>query len=690
MCAFKPLLENAAMKRLKSYRHRTFQTPSGRRLLGYARGQLVLARPEELVRQDVIRSLVEEYGYPWDYVLSEEPIARGTADRRRADVIVRLPRARIGTVSLHEPARDEQRPDDRPSYERDATRIRQLLSGFDSLEVLAIPERFTAEVDGVHVELEPLGFEWCDLSFSLVARDCANALREAPPQLVFQLLGCGVTSAEQRIARELGMAQVTPTDPASDQLTADVDELLELLGPEAWVTRGLSHDGFTGWVLVRHVDSHADVLVRAETDSDEWAKGIYRAAESAPRLELPDGRVADRARLSSLETGARVAVELADGSFVEGIVEEVLKRAARVRTSDGVIVATQELREGQAWLVGVVEEDQADSRPRDEAPVDADDLAPLLIVECKAPGVALTREVLRQGADYAETVGARFVTVTNGDAAQSFLRESGELTLVEDIPSYEEVLSRPELEIARAAVSTPGVPPLPKAARSREGLTRLHARWRGVVGDDLDQRHWWPVLKLQDALIYATWPRVAPFRKHGVEILEDLGLRFHAAGNAGGGTWAGFYRDVLIRDPSGDERVMALMVMASQKTIEHPHWGNRRGRSQLIVALSRDARFESHLQADLGRSLEAEGDLLRLRHSGRMTAGRGGVKISEVLGHVSESVPDLVGGGRVELGRVPVGRAPEWEEAAEVLARIAAYITAREQLKAIVKARRQS
>jgi hypothetical protein len=81
-----------AVFRLKSYPQKSYETPNGRRLLGFVRARLVADTPEERVRQDVLRTLVDVYGYPESALLAEEPVARGSADRTRADVLVELPR----------------------------------------------------------------------------------------------------------------------------------------------------------------------------------------------------------------------------------------------------------------------------------------------------------------------------------------------------------------------------------------------------------------------------------------------------------------------------------------------------------------------------------------------------------------------------------------------------------------------
>ncbi|MBO9539725.1 ankyrin repeat domain-containing protein [bacterium] len=64
-------------------RHVCFRDP--------CRDFLVIATPEERVRQNVLRTLMEGYGYPQEALRTELKMARGKADPRRSDVVAMVP-----------------------------------------------------------------------------------------------------------------------------------------------------------------------------------------------------------------------------------------------------------------------------------------------------------------------------------------------------------------------------------------------------------------------------------------------------------------------------------------------------------------------------------------------------------------------------------------------------------------------
>lgn len=67
--------------------HRTYQRGGAPHLMGLARGYLVPATPEERVRQETVRWLVNEVGVPLSLITCELPVAT-KKDRGRADIVV--------------------------------------------------------------------------------------------------------------------------------------------------------------------------------------------------------------------------------------------------------------------------------------------------------------------------------------------------------------------------------------------------------------------------------------------------------------------------------------------------------------------------------------------------------------------------------------------------------------------------
>ena len=68
------------------------------------------------------------------------------------------------------------------------------------------------------------------------------------------------------------------------------------------------------------------------------------------------------------------------------------------------------------------------------------DAAPLLVVECKRPDVALDARVLEQAMRYNSVLGVRFLFVTNGKMTYLYRLEGETFVPMDSVPTYEEML----------------------------------------------------------------------------------------------------------------------------------------------------------------------------------------------------------------------------------------------------------
>lgn len=65
------------------------------------------------------------------------------------------------------------------------------------------------------------------------------------------------------------------------------------------------------------------------------------------------------------------------------------------------------------------------------------DHQPWLMVECKAPEVTLTDDVLQQVLRYSITVPATYLLITNGSYTLGWMKEKGQLLPLQEIPAWE-------------------------------------------------------------------------------------------------------------------------------------------------------------------------------------------------------------------------------------------------------------
>lgn len=137
-----------------------------------------------------------------------------------------------------------------------------------------------------------------------------------------------------------------------------------------------------------------------------------------------------------------------------------------------------------------------------------------------------------------------------------------------------------------------------------------------------------------------------------VEIIEDLMLEFTASGNASGGSYTGIHRKLLVKLPNGEEVPFIISLFATAETINDPVYGNRKGRTNLNIAMVDKPNSAYNLQVDLNKYIDVVGDQYEIWHSGI----RSRMKKEYVLQTVQETADYLLDGERVNLGRFPVDR----------------------------------
>lgn len=466
-----------------------------------ARSQLVPNGPEEYVRQDVLRSLIEVYGYPRLSLLSEEQVARGTSNRQRADVLVELLAEARG---VHEiivwdgpTANDEQEP----CYASIVSELKARLGDQEAVHFVGVPETLDVAVNGQPVVCRVLGFKEEGQALGLWLRP-PEPLKGLPPELCLHVLGYGMTRHEREIARSIGLPTVEFSDPDKEEFEGCYQALFGLDEKLGICAGGCAAEsGTCGWLVLRADSWHRyGALVRIDASSAEWGRLFRSRANEMSRIPLFDegGRVAVRADMDALRPGDRVFIMPPDDSepFEGSIARIVAPRVVVDCGRRGTVEATLELRPDRPWVMG---------RVPDEGPlpdVDAGQRTKerwrtFIVVECKAPHVSFSEEVKNQGLGYAKARGARFLVLTNGDWRCTFLLDGREGVEVEDIPTYTEAVSNCRYEVA-ALRDEPSFEPLPAEAAQHPDVVRFHARYRDVIGADVPEHIWRPILLLDD------------------------------------------------------------------------------------------------------------------------------------------------------------------------------------------------
>lgn len=135
-----------------------------------------------------------------------------------------------------------------------------------------------------------------------------------------------------------------------------------------------------------------------------------------------------------------------------------------------------------------------------------------------------------------------------------------------------------------------------------------------------------------------------------LEIIEDLMLDFTVSKNASGGGYGGIHRKLLVKLPNGEEVPFIISLFATAKTINDPVYGNRKGSTQLNIAMIDKTNNAYNLQVDLNKYIDIIDSQYEIWHSGI----RSRLKKQYVLQIVQETADFLLDGERVNLGRFPL------------------------------------
>lgn len=675
------------MRLLKSYDQRVYRTPAGKRLMGFVRSQLVPDGPEERVRQDVLRALVEEYHYPREWLLAEEPVARGTKNRRRADILVEIPVAARKDHCVALAAAEEERTSP-PRYSEMLNLLRDIPATEHGLVLHRVPDEIDLPLDGGAVRSRVLGFSSADVAIALWLSPVSPS-PELPRELAIHVLGYGMTDEEQALAADLDLSATLYRGESNGAFRDRLGAIEQDPRNQALLAAAISARGSAGWLVLqpRDLPRLDGVLAHVDAADAKWIDYFWETLADVPEIHWTDDIVLDRRGLGSVGVGDLVAIidgdTLAEGAIVELGASTVLVDVGNAQALEAHRRPTPDA----PWLGGVPTAPQSIA-PASLSPASRERATgTFVVVECKAPHVTLTEEVKAQGLHYARTRGARYLVLTNGVAAQVFLLEPKSAAEVRDIPTFSEALSRDDFRAVAVAAQPPHVP-LPADAASRPDLVRFHVRGRATFGTRSPRELWVPLLILDDVLHLDAPLFDEPVARYGCTLAEDLGLRWHEPGNPSGGSFPGEYRDFLLETAEGKDVIFGLKLNDYGMSVDAK--GKRTGgHSLLSCCLSFGATYHPVLQCRLDKYLEVSKSHMNLWHSGRATVGKGSATNAAVIDYVGSYEPELVDGNRVILGTTPLRPGLGWPDVSDMVLRLARYVLLRHAFKEAVRRRKR-
>ena len=315
---------------------------------------------------------------------------------------------------------------------------------------------------------------------------------------------------------------------------------------------------------------------------------------------------------------------------------------------------------------------------------DNNELAALMLIECKAPGVPLTDDVFEQAAKYDEIIVADCIIITNGIELRAYGWDESIkwYKLLSEIPSYNSLVTKQKLKFVSDEFPAWKRPAF--ESYSDPATIQYFTDQLVMIGEDTPKElH--PILINIGGFLLDETKRMKPQKLYGIDIIEDGGIRNTCFGNAAGGQWAGEYRYFILKDEAGNNQIVSMRTFASGKFENHEVWGNRKGTTTFVVAIDDLDKKHNSLQLNLDAHLRRVNNGYVIWHDGRLTAGKSGsTKRTDVLDFIRINAPELIGSdGMVFLGKLTCTEELSWDqpETNDFIGRMIKYALVRDQFR---------
>ncbi len=306
-----------------------------------------------------------------------------------------------------------------------------------------------------------------------------------------------------------------------------------------------------------------------------------------------------------------------------------------------------------------------------------DELNPLAVIECKAPGVFLGEGPGKHVTGYADALLCDFCMMTNGTEAFCYYYDHREEKYVE-VESLPEYVSMVKGEFVEA----PQVDPLPRLT-----FEEIPAHCREYDNADIGVNtpdHLAAVcVNFWECMLYPE--HKLPAKKYRLfRVIEDYGVRLLSYGNASGGQFFGQYRSFLIEHAGSTEFVSIGL---------NPYYTWSKPdiiKTAINVAIDNEKTAHHSLQLVVDDNVGITGNKVTFYHHGRIGVSNiGSGKIDELRQFVEDEYPDILDGKRFNLGTLTNDRLWNLDDA-EVMAvveNLISYALIRDKYRGFLKNR---
>lgn len=307
-----------------------------------------------------------------------------------------------------------------------------------------------------------------------------------------------------------------------------------------------------------------------------------------------------------------------------------------------------------------------------------DELIPIAVIECKAPGIGLGEKTANQMLEYSDLLGCDYAMMINGDEyfCYYYAEHEEKYIQIDSLPTYDNMLAD------KYTVFDPGEFPnrIPYAEIS-DWLKHNLDEYSSDISVKTEHNLACAAFNLLDGTLN---PRhKMPAGQYELfRLIEDYGVRMLSYGNAGGGIFYGPYRSFLIEKDGSTEIVsIGFSTYGSSSNTDAC-------KTVLNIAIDNEKGAHHSLQLVIDDNVRYIGNRFTFYHHGRIAVGnKGSGKVSELREVVKARYPQIICGNQFNLGSLVYDR--DWElddpEVIKLMENLISYALVRDEYRRFVK-----
>ena len=309
------------------------------------------------------------------------------------------------------------------------------------------------------------------------------------------------------------------------------------------------------------------------------------------------------------------------------------------------------------------------------------ELIPIAVIECKAPGIGLGDKTAKQMLEYSDLLGCDYAMMINGDEyfCYYYTEQEEKYIQINNLPCYMDMLAD------KFTAFDPGE--FPDRIHYNEISEYLKNNIDEISSDISEKTEHTLACAAFNLWEGALNPKhKMPAGQYRIfRLIEDYGVRMLSYGNAGGGVFYGPYRSFLIERDGSTEFVS--IGFSTYGSFSNPDIC----KTAMNVAIDTDKESHHSLQLIIDDNVRYIGNTFTFYHHGRIAVGnKGSGKISELREFVNARYPQIISGHQFNMGSLTYDR--DWElddpEVIKLMENLISYALIRDEYRAFVKEQR--